>query len=97
MLTLTGTLRQAGPITIKEKPFQKLWVETETPRENGPADLQLHELLIPSEHVENLPSPGSLVAVDVRAYANGRNVAFSALAARPAYQPAKTPAKASAA
>jgi hypothetical protein len=86
MLTVTGTLRQSGEITIKEKPFLKLWVECETPRENGVGDLQIHEFLVPTEAtgMPKLPEKGRPVSVDVRAYAMGRNVAFSALAVRSA-------------
>jgi hypothetical protein len=85
MLTITGTLRQSGELTIKEKPFVKLWVECETERENGPADLQILELLVPATNPPaKIPERGKQVSVDVRAYANGRNVAFSALAIRSA-------------
>lgn len=95
MLTLTGKLRQSGEITIKDKPFQKLWIETLTPRQEGPPDLELHELLIPADSVSSLPQNGNDVSVDVRAYAKGRDVAYAALAARPATPTHKTASKAS--
>lgn len=80
MLTLTGTLRQAGEITLKEKPYKKLWVEHESPgRDNGPGDLQILELLLPAEACTKLPEKGQPVSVAVRAYAAGRDIKFSAL------------------
>jgi len=78
MLTLTGTLRQFGEVTFgKEnpKPYLKLWVEHETPRGDGPADLRIEELLIPIEDCppvnerERLLKPGSPVSVVVRVWA----------------------------
>jgi len=94
MLTLTGTLRQSGPLTIKETPFVKLWVEHESERENGPADLQILELLVPAANAEKLPAKGAQVSVDVRCYASGRDVRFSALAVRPVALTSETPVKA---
>ena len=53
MLTLTGTLRQFGDVAFAGKdstektPYLKLWIEHETPRQDGPADLKIEELLIP--------------------------------------------------
>jgi len=85
MLTLTGTLRQSADLvfkdkdTGKEKPMKKLWVEHESPRENGVGDLQILEMLVPAETCPKLPDKGGQVSVSVRAYAVGRNVAFSAL------------------
>lgn len=93
MLTLTGTLRQSGDITIKEKPYRKLWVEHESERENGPSDLQILELLVPADNCPALPSKGEQISVDVRAYSNGRNVAFSALGVRSATLTPSTPGK----
>jgi hypothetical protein len=91
MLTLTGTLRQHGELTIKEKPFAKLWVEHESERENGVNDLQILELLLPIENVGKLPAKGSPVSVDVRCYAMGRDIRFSAIAVRSvALTPEKT-------
>lgn len=78
MLTLTGTLRQFGEITFgKEVPKQylKLWVEHETPRDNGPADLRIEELLIPIEDAppgperDRLLQKGKPVSVIVRVWA----------------------------
>ena len=84
MLTLQGTLRQFGDIEIGEenKRFLKLWVEHETPRDNGPSDLKISELLIPKSAVgpeaQGLKK-GAPVSVAVRAYVSGRSVAFSAV------------------
>lgn len=78
MLTLTGTLRQFGEVNLGKdnpKPFLKLWVEHETPRDNGPADLRIEELLIPIEDAppaadrEKLLRTGQPVSVVVRAWA----------------------------
>lgn len=78
MLTLTGTLRQFGEVNLgKEtpKPFLKLWVEHETPRDNGPSDLRIEEFLIPIEDAppaaerEKLLKQGQPVSVVVRAWA----------------------------
>lgn len=78
MITLTGTLRQFGEVTLgKETPKQylKLWVEHETARFDGPADLRIEELLIPIEDAppvaerEKHLKPGSPVSVVVRAWA----------------------------
>lgn len=86
MLTITGTLRQSGDLTIQEKPFVKLWVEHETPRKDGVDDLQIVELLIPKADCPNVPEKGSQVGVNVRCYASGRDVKFQAIGL------AKTPA-----
>lgn len=94
MLTLTGTLRQSGELTIKEKPFVKLWVEHESERENGVNDLQILELLVPAENARKLPKKGENVSVDVRCYASGRDVRFSAVAVRSATLTTETPGKA---
>lgn len=88
MLTLTGTLRQFGEVTLGKdapKPYLKLWVEHETPRDNGPADLRIDELLIPIEDAppeperERLLKRGQPVSVVVRAWARGRDLAFQAV------------------
>lgn len=88
MLTLTGTLRQFGEVTLGKdnpKPFLKLWVEHETPRDNGPADLRIEELLIPIEDAplapdrEKLLKPGQPVSVVVRAWAKLGTLFFSAV------------------
>ena len=94
MLTLTGTLRQSGAITIKEKPFVKLWVEHESERDNGVNDLQILELLVPEENAQKLPEKGKNISVDVRCYASGRDVRFSAVAVRSATLTSETPRKA---
>lgn len=85
MLTLTGTLRQFGDVTFGDdkKSFLKLWVEHETPRDNGPADLRIEELLLPGDVVQ--PSDraslkaGAPVSVVVRFWAKGRDVVFAAV------------------
>jgi hypothetical protein len=83
MITLTGTLRQSGEITFgKEKEARKmlkLWVEHESARDNGPADLRIEEFFVPAEEVKLLPQKGEQISVAVRPYANGRNVAYSGL------------------
>ena len=85
MLVLTGTLRQFGEVTLGEekKPFLKLWVEHETPRQDGPADLKIEELLlersaVDQDTVKSLKQ-GTSVSVAVRAWARGRDIAFSAV------------------
>ncbi|MBV9188337.1 MAG: hypothetical protein JO093_22200 [Acidobacteria bacterium] len=81
MITLTGVLRQAGEVRIKEQPRLKVVLEHEIPRESGPPDLHLETLFLPPESAQRLPKQGLPVSVEVRAYvpSNGRNVAFSAL------------------
>lgn len=83
MLILQGTLRQAGEINLSKddtpRPYVKLWVEHETPREKGVGDLAISELLIPKADCSEIPPRGSTVNVAVRAYVAGRNVAYSAL------------------
>jgi hypothetical protein len=88
MLTLTGTLRQFGEVTLGKdapKPYLKLWVEHETPRDNGPADLRIEELLIPIEDAppeperERLLKRGQPVSVIVRAWAKLGTLNLSAV------------------
>lgn len=85
MLVLTGTLRQFGEVTFGEdkKQFLKLWVEHETPRDNGPADLRIEELLLPLDSVpipeRNALKQGSPVSVVVRAWSKGRDLVFSGI------------------
>lgn len=90
MLILQGTLRQAGEIELKDKPepFVKLWVEHETPRQNGPADLKISELLIPKSEARSLPKAGDLVSVVVRAYVAGRDIAYAGVSVLAASIPA---------
>jgi hypothetical protein len=57
----------------------KLWVEHESERDNGPADLRIEEFFVPAEESKSLPKKGDQISVSVRPYANGRNVAYSAL------------------
>lgn len=83
MLLLNGTLRQSGEMTINERPLVKLWVEHETPRENGVGDLKIEELFIEKGKAENLPPHGSPISVIVRAYPKGRDVAFAAVGVAP--------------
>ena len=71
MITLTGTLRQAGEVTFKDKPPRlKVVVEHETARENGQSDLRLETLFL---------APEEAAKVEVRPYPNGKTVAFAAV------------------
>jgi hypothetical protein len=79
MLTLSGTLRQSGVVTIKEKPMLKIWVEHESPRDNGTPDLKIEELFLDQSHEKNLPAKGASIEVIVRPYPSGRGVAYSAV------------------
>lgn len=79
MLILTGKLRQASDIQTKERKLRKLWIETETPRDNGVADLDLHQFLLEPENCSNEPPAGSPISVSVRAYVAGSNLRFAAL------------------
>ena len=85
MLTLTGTLRQFGDISLgkdgdEKTDYLKLWLEHETPRKDGPSDLKIEELLIPKSDVgpegKSLKA-GSQVSVIVRAWAKGRDLSFA--------------------
>ena len=81
MITLTGTLRQAGEVKIKEKPLLKLVVEHETARESGVNDLHLETFFLDPQEAAKLPKPGNQVHVEVRPYPtrDGRSVAFAAV------------------
>jgi hypothetical protein len=83
MITLTGTLRQSGEVTFgKDKEARKmckLWVEHESPRDNGPGDLKIEEFFVPLEQAVNLPEKGQEVSVQVRPYSDGRKVLFQAI------------------
>jgi len=79
MLTLHGTLRQSGAVMIKERPLVKVWIEHETPRENGTPDLKIEELFLEAEPAKKLPPQGSPIALIVRAYPSGRDVKFAAV------------------
>lgn len=79
MITLTGKLRQASTIQMKEKAMRKLWVETETQRDNGVADLDLHQFLLDTDKCSLEPAPGSPVTLSVRPYVMAGNLRFSAL------------------
>lgn len=82
MLVLTGTLRQFGEVAFDDgkKKMLKLWLEHETPRDNGPSDLKIEELLLPAESVDTESmkklQKGGPVSVLVRAWAKGRDIAF---------------------
>jgi hypothetical protein len=85
MLTLTGKFRQSSEMQIgkegePKRPFVKLWVEVENERENGVSDLSIEELLVPADKVSKLPQKGENISIFVRAYARGRDVAYSAIA-----------------
>lgn len=87
MITLTGTYRQHAEMTLgkdgeAKRPFIKVWMELESERDNGAPDLSIEELLIPAEKVKKFPQKGENISVDVRCYARGRDVAFSALSMR---------------
>lgn len=79
MITLNGILRQSGEMTIKDKKLVKLWIEHETPRENGVADLKIEELFIEPQAGASVPQKGQPISLAVRAYPRGRDVAFQAL------------------
>lgn len=79
MITLNGILRQHGEMKINEKPLVKLWVEHETPRENGVADLKIEELFIDQTPGMFIPKKGENINLAVRVYPNGRDVKFQAL------------------
>lgn len=88
MLTLTGTLRQAGVNEYEGKKKTRVWLEHTTPRENGPDDLKLEEFWFDGDISPTLPPPGSQLSVHVRAYTVGKGVKFSAVDLAP--QPAKS-------
>ena len=80
MITLNGTLRQSGEVKFKDgEPKLKLWVEHESPRDNGVNDLKIEELFLPRDESVNLPEKGSEISIVVRPYPSGRGVAFQAL------------------
>ena len=79
MITLNGILRQSGEMKIKEKPLLKLWIEHETPRENGVADLKIEELFLDQTPGMYVPKKGETINLAVRAYPSGRDVKFQAL------------------
>jgi hypothetical protein len=79
MITLTGTLRQFAPAEYDGKKKTKLWLEHTSARDNGPADLKLEELFLEGDHIAAMPPAGSEIAVEVRPYAVGKGVKFSAL------------------
>jgi hypothetical protein len=67
----------------------KLVIEHETPRESGPADLNLETLFLDPHYEASLPSDGATVSVQVRPYPSGRNVAYAAIALVPTPQQEK--------
>lgn len=79
MITLTGTLRQFGASEYDGKKKTKLWVEHTSARENGPDDLKLEELFLEGDLTPSLPPSGSPISIQVRPYAVGKGVKFSAL------------------
>ena len=91
MITLTGTLRQAGEVQFKDKPPRlKLVVEHETARENGLPDLRLETLFLDPQEAATLPRTGQQVHVEVRPYPHGKAVAFAAVRLVAAAEPADT-------
>lgn len=79
MITLTGTLRQFAPAEYDGKKKTKVWLEHTSPRENGPPDLKLEELFMEGDLSPQMPAPGSEISIEVRPYAVGKGVKFSAL------------------
>lgn len=79
MITLQGTLRQSTKVTFDGVDKLKLWVEHESPRDNGVSDLKIEELILPIAEEPKLPKQGQSVTVAVRAYASGRDVKFFAV------------------
>jgi hypothetical protein len=77
MITLHGTLRQSGEMTIKERKVTKLWIEHTVDRQNGPADLKIEELFLEPENAKNLPPSGQPIAVEVRPYPSGKGIALA--------------------
>lgn len=89
MVTLTGKLRQSGTVTYDGVTKLKLWIEHETPRENGPSDLKLEELFLENLDASALPAAGSEIVLQVRPYAVGKAIKYSALSMVQTAQPAK--------
>jgi hypothetical protein len=83
MIVLCGKLRQSGEVTFKENKRLKVWIEHESPRDNGPADLKLEELFLDPSEAGKLPKPGSDIALMVRPYPSGRGIAYQALGLAP--------------
>ena len=79
MITLSGTFRQGGEVTIKEKPKLKIVVEHETARDNGVNDLHLETLFLDRQEAARLPKVGQEIHVEVRPYPSGRGIAFAAV------------------
>lgn len=82
MLILTGILRQSGELAKRDEPqtkFAKLWVEHETPRDNGPDDLEILEMILPLEKARNVPKRGAEISLLVRAYPKGKGIGYQAL------------------
>lgn len=84
MITLTGTLRQSGAVTIKERPLHKLWVEHTMPRDNGTPDLKIEEFFVDPALAANLPKDGSQINLAVRPYPSGRDVRYQVTGIIPA-------------
>lgn len=79
MIVLHGILRQSGKVSFDGKDKTKLWVEHESPRDNGTNDLSIEELFLGPEVLEKLPKSGSPISLQVRPYPSGRGVKFSAI------------------
>lgn len=84
MITLTGTLRQSGKVTIKERPLVKLWVEHTMPRDNGTPDLKIEEFFLEENLAPNLPKDGTEINLAVRPYPSGRDVRYQVTGILPA-------------
>jgi hypothetical protein len=86
MITLTGTLRQSGVVSISEKPQLKIWVEHIQERDNGGTpDLKIEEFFLPAETV--LPPSGAQISLVVRPWASGKIVRYSGVKLLPAQPP----------
>jgi hypothetical protein len=87
MITLTGTLRQFSATEYEGKKKTKIWVEHTAPRDNGPDDLKLEELFLDGDLTASLPTAGRSISVQVRPYALGKSIKFSAVALAPSVPP----------
>jgi hypothetical protein len=87
MITLTGTLRQFSATEYDGKKKTKIWVEHTAPRDNGPDDLKLEELFLDGDLTASLPPSGKSISVQVRPYALGKSIKFSAVGFVPSVPP----------
>ena len=78
MIILKGKLRQLAEMKIKEQDKLKLVVEHETDRTDGTTDLHLETLFVDLAERTKCPPEGSQIALAVRPWVSGRNVAYAA-------------------